>query len=244
MIRDVLTVMWKEWRDMPILRGGTKGGIVGQLIFVGIMGIFLPYSSGRSFITGGMAVFLAAWGPFVMTMSLSADAFAGEKERHTLESLLASRLPDRAIMFGKIATIVCYAWGMTLLALCLALVTVNVTHGNGTLLLYPKPIAIGAPLLGLLISVLLSGLGVLVSLKAATVRQAAQTMSYLFFVIVLIPMLGMILPKAWSLHLLQWVQRVGISGLITTVAGVLVAADIVVLGIAVSKFRRSRLILD
>jgi len=244
MMRDVLTVMWKEWRDMPILRGGLKGGIVGQVIFIGILGVFLPYTTGREFVTSGMTVFIAAWGPFVMTMSLSADAFAGERERHTLESLLASRLSDRAIMFGKIGTIVCYAWGLTILMLLLGLATVNIVHGHGKLLMYPTAIAIGSPLIALLISTLLSSLGVIVSLKAATVRQAAQTLSLIFVLVILVPMLGMVLPKAWIARLWNWVGRVGLSGVIATVVGVLFILDVVVLAIAAAKFKRSRLILE
>lgn len=244
MIRDVLTVMWKEWRDMPLLRGGVKGGIVGQLVFVGIMGIFMPMQSQAGFLTSGMALFVAAWGPFVMTMSLSADAFAGERERHTLETLLASRLSDRAILFGKIATIVCYACGMTLLILLLALVTVNVAFGQGKLLMYSKAVGLGAVSITVLISVLLSSLGVLVSLKAATVRQAAQTMSLLFLALIIVPVISTILPKEWMAHIWQWLGRVGVSGAIAALVGALAVLDVVVLGIAAKKFKRSRLILD
>jgi ABC-2 type transport system permease protein len=244
MMRDVLTVMWKEWRDMPFLRGGLKGGIIGQLLMMGIMGIFLPYSIGRDFVTGGGAVFLAAWIPMVMTMSFAADAFAGERERHTLESLLASRLSDRAIMFGKIATIVCYAWAMTMLLLLLALATVNIVHGHGKLLMYPISVGIGAPLIALLISTLLSSLGVIVSLRAATVRQAAQSLSLLFLVVFIVPVAVKVMPHAWMESLALWFGRVGMPGVIATAVGILLVLDIILLTIAAAKFKRSRLILE
>lgn len=244
MTRDVLTVMWKEWRDMPFLRGGLKGGIVGQLVFVGILGIFMPYTSGRQFVTSGMALFLAAWAPLVMTMSMAADAFAGERERKTLETLLASRLSDRAILLGKIGTIVCYAWGMTLVVLALALATVNVAYAHGKPLMYPMHTAIGAPVISLLIALLLSSLGVIVSLKAATVRQAAQTLSMLFVVVILVPILATILPKEWTARLYEWMGRVGPSGLVKAIVGGLFVIDAAVLGIAMAKFKRARLIID
>lgn len=244
MIRDTLTVMWKEWRDMPFLRGGVKGGIIGQLVFVGLLGIYLPAQAGKFFISSGMVLFLVVWGPFVLTISFSADAFAGERERHTLESLLATRLSDRAILFGKIATIVAYGWGMTLLILVLGLVTANVGYGHGKLLMYPVAVAIGAPLLGLMTALLLSGLGVIASLRAATVRQAAQTMSLLFLVVIFVPMLGMILPKEWTARLYQWLGRLGMSGILATLLGVLLILNAIVLSVAVAKFKRSKLILD
>jgi ABC-type Na+ efflux pump permease subunit len=38
------------------------------------------------------------------------DSIAGERERQTLETLLASRLPDRAILLGKVAAITLLGW--------------------------------------------------------------------------------------------------------------------------------------
>ncbi len=244
MIRDVLTVMWKEWRDMPFLRGGVKGGLIGQLIFIGILGVFMPAQYGRAFVDSGTVLFLAVWGPFVMTMSLSADAFAGERERKTLETLLASRLSDRAILLGKIATIVSYAWGMTLVILLLGLATANIGYGHGKLLMYSLPVGVGAPVLGLLVAVLLSGLGVIASLRAATVRQAAQTMSLLFVGVIVIPLIVMMLPKPWQAALFMWFGKVGMRGVIAMVLAALVAADAIVLAVASAKFRRARLILE
>ena len=52
-----------------------------------------------------------------MIISFIGDAIAGERERHTLETLLASRMPDRAILLGKVIAIVLYAWGMGVLSL-------------------------------------------------------------------------------------------------------------------------------
>ena len=64
------------------------------------------------------------------------ESFAGERERHTLGTLLASRLPDHAILLGKVAVAVGYAWVMTLMLLLVSLVVVNVTPWDGQVLLY------------------------------------------------------------------------------------------------------------
>jgi|GEM_PF-3228171 len=55
--------------------------------------------------------------------------------------------------------------------------------------MYPLSTALGAPALGLLVALLLSGLGVIASLKATTVRQAAQSLSLVFLVFVLAALL-------------------------------------------------------
>lgn len=52
------------------------------------------------------------------------DAIAGERERHTLETLLASRIGYRAILPGKLIVTVGYAWGMALVGLLLSLVVI------------------------------------------------------------------------------------------------------------------------
>ncbi len=45
------------------------------------------------------------------------DSIAGERERQTLETLLASRLPDRAIVLGKIIAVTLFGWGLLLLGM-------------------------------------------------------------------------------------------------------------------------------
>jgi len=71
-----------------------------------------------------------AWVPLFLVMGVIAYSFAGDRERHTLETLLASRLSNRAILLGKIAAAVGYALRVTLLSLAAGLVTVNVAHGR------------------------------------------------------------------------------------------------------------------
>jgi ABC-2 type transport system permease protein len=60
---------------------------------------------------------------------LISDAIAGERERHTLETLLASRISDQAILLGKVLVTVGYNWGMTLFCLLLGSVVVNLSQG-------------------------------------------------------------------------------------------------------------------
>jgi ABC-2 type transport system permease protein len=59
------------------------------------------------------------------------DAIAGERERHTLETLLASRISDRAILLGKVIVTTGYAWGTALLGLLFGLFVANLSKGQG-----------------------------------------------------------------------------------------------------------------
>lgn len=244
MFRDMTTVIWKELREIFGQRGRSKGGKTGMLIFVVVFGVVLPLQNGAEWIRSPLVLLYWSWVPFLLASGVVADSFAGERERHTLETLLASRLPDRAVLAGKIGAAVVYAWGLTLLSLLLGIVAVNMVHGRDGLLFYPAPIAAGILVLTFLVAVLASGLGVLVSLQAATVRQAQQTFS-LAFLLMFIPFLVLpMLPPALKARLLAAVS--GLDALAAALAAVLLlaAADAIVLAVADGRFRRNKLILD
>ena len=245
MIGDVLTVAWKEWRELLLLGGSLRGGRVSLVILLGVFGVFLPLQSGADWVTSPATMFYWGWLPLMLVAGAVADSFAGERERHTLETLLASRLPDRAILFGKIVAAVAYGWGIVMAMLLLSLVTVNLTARAGHLLLFPWRFAIGAPLLACLGAGLAATAGVLVSLRAATVRQAAQTLNVGILLLIFIPVIGArALPDAWKAQAGAWLMSVGMDGLLWTASVALLLLDALLLALAMARFQRSRLILD
>ena len=168
---DILTMVWKESKDL-FFQGGWRS-LIRPLIVVGIMGIYLPLQLGPQWVAlTPIAMLLLLWIPFFVIISFIGDVIAGERERHTLETLLASRMPDRAILLGKVVTTVLYAWGMGVLSLLLGLVLVDLFRTQGNWMFYPLDLFVDALVLSLLVSVLGASAGVLVSLKVATVRQA------------------------------------------------------------------------
>jgi len=244
-IGDVLTVAWKEWRELLQLGGSHRGGRFSLAILVGVFGVLLPLQSGAEWVQSPATVFYWGWVPLMLVGSAVADSFAGERERHTLETLLASRLPDRAILLGKMAAAVAYGWGLVLAMLLLSLVTVNLSARSGPWLLFPWRFAVGAPLMALLGAGLAATAGVLVSLRAQTVRQAAQTLNVGVLLLVFIPVLGIqALPEAWQTQLGAWALAVGVDGMLWPAAAVLAALDSGLLAAAFARFRRARLVLD
>ena len=245
MIGDVVTVAWKEWRELLQFGGSLRGGRFSLLILVGVFGVFLPFQAGADWVESPATVFYWGWVPLMLVGGAVADSFAGERERHTLETLLASRLPDSAILLGKILAAVSYGWGLVLVMLVLSLVTVNVTARTGPWLLFPWRFAVGAPLLALLGAGLAATAGVLVSLRAQTVRQAAQTLNIGVLLVVFIPVIGMqALPDAWQAQAVAWTMAVGVDGLLWVSVGLLVLVDVALFAAGFSRFRRSRLVLD
>jgi ABC-2 type transport system permease protein len=244
-IGDVLTVAWKEWRELLQLGGSHRGGRFSLVILIGVFGVFLPLQSGAEWVQSPATAFYWGWVPLMLVGSAVADSFAGERERHTLETLLASRLPDSAILLGKILAAVTYGWGLVLVMLLLSLVTVNLAVRTGEVLLFPWRFAVGAPLMALLGAGFAATAGVLVSLRAPTVRQAGQTLNVGILLLIFIPVLGIqALPDSWSTQLGAWAMSIGIDGLLWAAAGLLALLDLALLAVAFARFRRARLVLD
>ena len=163
MMADIGTVLWKEWRE--ILSWGGSRGKAGVLIFIGVFGILMPLEMGPAWVESPALLAYWAWVPMLLVISVIADTFAGERERHTLETLLASRLPDRAILLGKVAAAVGYGAGVTWLSLLLGLVTVNLAVRHGGMLLYSPTVALEILGLSLTSAMLAASGGALVSLR-------------------------------------------------------------------------------
>ena len=72
-------------------------------------------------------VWIIAYMANVIALSVVPDSFAGERERHTLEKLLASRLADRSILLGKYAAAILYSLVFAVIVLALGIVTAVVT---------------------------------------------------------------------------------------------------------------------
>ena len=247
MIRDIGTIVWKEAKEILFQRGNLRGGWIGLLVFVGVFGIFMPLQSGPDWVKSPVGLIIWAWVPFLLVSGVVADSFAGERERHTLETLLASRLSDRAILFGKIASSIAYGWGLTMLSVLLSLITINVVNNQGGLILYPLTIGLAIVGFSFLVATLAAGLGVLVSLRAATVRQAQQTFSIAFFLLFiplfLLPLLPN-LPEEWQARIVDIATNLNPSTIMLVAAIFLLAIDLVLNSMAMARFKRDRLILD
>ena len=127
MIADILTVASKELREILTFGGDARGrGKFSLLILVGIFGIFFPLQSGREWVTSSMSIMVWGWMPFLWVSGIVSDLFAGERERHTLEALLATRLSDQSILYGKLLASITYGVSLTWLVLLSSIVTINI----------------------------------------------------------------------------------------------------------------------
>ena len=248
MLADIWTVARKDWQEMLRAGGGARSGLLRLLAFPAILGIFLPLQAAGTWVTEPEALLSYGWLPAFLVMGVIADSFAGERERHTLETLLASRLPDRSILFGKILGAVGFGWGLTLLTLALALVTVNVAYGHGRLLLYTPAMALAATGFSFLEALVTASAGALISLHAPTVRHAQQTLTFGFLGVMAALyapfLLWYTLPSVRQLALLKAAAALSPTQAAAAAAIALAALSGTLLAVGMRRFQRARLILD
>jgi ABC-2 type transport system permease protein len=244
MITDILTIMWKERRGLFRQKGSRLRALMTLGIPVGLFGIYIPWDAGERWVSGGPSIFASALVPLMVVLFTIPDSFAGERERHTLPSLLASRLSDRSILLGKVGFAVSCGWGLTLLIHAVALVVVNGFHGQGRILFYSPGLAAAHISFSLILAALIATAGVLVSLRAGTVQEAQQLLGAVFM---LPPMLLGAVTLALSGRFPQLRPRVLLAFLgkppgATAVAAVLLLIVAALLWLAMARFRRDRLI--
>lgn len=245
MIQDIWTVMWKEWHEYAAGTGSGRGrGVIGVLIIIGIVSILLPFQvvrRGQSWVDSPLPVLInGVYLPFTILINLIADSFAGERERHTLETLLASRLSDRAILFGKVGAAAGYGWALGMVAAVVQFVVAIAAGGSG---FYPAETIVAIVVLGLLFSLLAASAGCLISLRAGTTRQAQQILGIGFMVLIFVPIIVIqLLPVSMQAGILHWLNTTAPGTIFALLVAVLVVLDVILLGIARLRFQRAELI--
>ena len=193
-LKDAGTVFWKERREV-FAPGRRHSFLVQTSLLVLLFGALVPYLQGPYWISGSYPLvlhFLLV--PLVATLPYVADAFAGEKERRTIETLLATRISEGGVFLGKFLGVWFVAYVQTLAVIVVGWAMLNVYNYVELRLplpfLYPGP-ATFLLLIGSACSTALStGLGALISLRSETVRGAQQASGVLLLGLSLLLMLG------------------------------------------------------
>lgn len=246
MHKDILTVMWKESKSLLRYSDNRWKAIAILVTPIALFGILIPIQFREGWLANGWSLAIAFFTPLILITSTIAESFAGERERHTLETLLASRLPDRAILFGKLLTSVIFGWGMTLLLLFVSLLVVNLLDGKSGFQNYRPDILWLDILASLLMAGFVSSLGIVISLHSRTVQAASQSMILMLFMPFLLLqavafLLPTILPKSTVTAL---AAQLNFTNIVLIILAILLVVDIFLFLGAISRFQRARLILS
>lgn len=243
MIADIRTVVWKEWRSIWGGRARRQILLTGGMLSV--WAVIFPIQMGERFVTdpvmmGVQAIIL----PMVVAGIVVPDAIAGERERHTLRTLLASRLPDRSILFGKLGFAVVLGWAGSPFLLAIALVVTNLVASDRAPLFYDPAMLVGALLLAFLVALFTGAIGIFVSMRAATAQEAQQ----MTIMGVMVP--GMVLGVGATLLFVQrelarqvidWLGSAEAGYLFVGIVIVIAVVDVALVIAADRRFRRGRL---
>lgn len=237
---DLKTVMWKESRSW-LRYQGSKARTIMTLISPLFLAIYLPIASETDWTETYWPLIMAFMVPTIIAGLTVPDSFAGEKERYTLPTLLASRLPDRAILFGKMIFGILTGTLIGLVMLVVGLIVVNIAHGQGEFLFYGPKLLVAYLAVSLLMATITTGAGVLISMRSQTAQEASQI---LISLLLMPPMLlgfgaTMLLNRAGD-----WLQNLDGDLVVLGLAAVLLVAAVALVLAAVNRFRRSRLVFS
>jgi ABC-2 type transport system permease protein len=245
MMRDILTVAWKEWLEFRDQLLRLRRGGLSALIVILMLGIVTPLQMGPLWMSSPLM--LAYW-PLLssgMVSTLIADAFAGERERHTLETLLSTRLSDTSILLGKVLAAIMYGLVFTFANVLVGAITLTIRHyGDGVLAPDATHLGYMFVLVTLACSTL-AGVGVFISLKAATVRQAQQTLGIIMMILFIGPVLFIqFLDSAGRVSLATRLTGLGTGRLVAWTSAILLAVSAILILMAMARFKRGKLALD
>lgn len=252
MIQDIRAVLWKEWRELMRQPGGwTVSGWRSNLVAMVAMGVWFGIGyKPISFWSVG-AGYVAVGGVIMVLLQMGPDSVAGERERHTLGTLLSTNVAGRALYLGKAGAATCYGYGIGLVLLAATLAASTIRRGEpAPLLLQPLELA-AALVAGLPVIVLAALVGVCVSARAATVRQAQQTAMAAVFILFLAPSLLMVLlvalipregdPPEWLRSIVVPVFELGAHTWSLIAVGLVLVLNVVAFRVGARFFERDRL---
>ena len=170
--------------------------------------------------------------PLMVSGVIASDSFAGEKERKTIEALLAAPLTDGELLMGKILVGFAPAMGVTLLSFALYTAMVDaLTFGRFGFLLLPNLtwivmilfLAPAASLLGI-------GACVIISSRVKGFREAQQLSALL-----VVPVLVLLFGQAAGFLIMG-------PGTLLALTVMVLVVDAALFGVGVSLFNRERIL--
>lgn len=240
MIADIRTIIWKEWKEIFFQYRKINISLAMRFIALGVASVLPVILAGGDWLTAPVVIILAIWIPLLTVTEIVGDTFAGERERNTLQTLLASRLSDLSILIGKVLSTGIYGWINVILMLIISLIATNILNWGDGFSFYSPLILMGSLLAGLLISLATALSGVIISLKSPTVKSAQQNLSSAFIMVVLSIF---IIIRYLPINLWDIANDSSVWKLILFLSLGLIIIDTVLFLIAHKRFRREKLLL-
>jgi ABC-2 type transport system permease protein len=204
-----------------------------------LLAFYAAWGSGTRWVELPVPVVPALLVAVLAVIIVVPESFAGERERHTLETLLSTRLTDSSIVYGKMIVALVTAMVLVGVVLILGLVTVNIFHYNGEVLLYTLPNLSFCLAASLIASIMVTAVGILISLRSETIQEATQTLAGAILVPPIV--IGMLL-LAFREEFVRLIVTMDGRLPAMIIVGTLVGATIALVIAARLRFKRSTLL--
>lgn len=238
-MREILVVARKEFREQLRQRRDLLRYLWFAIVFGGLFPLTNAGQGVQALVTGSLP--WLAYAGIVTASSTTVGTFFLERQRGTLETLLATPLSDLAIFAGKVAFSLFISLLSVLTAVLVELVAVNAMllmapqslRGAEVPFSFPPLVYFALFVTGTLVLTYVIGAGTLISLRVRSIRTAN--------------LLGLLatLPLGMVVGLLGLVVRPGLSwGFVLALTAALVAVDAVALRVALALFSRETVVLN
>ena len=171
--------------------------------------------------------------PIMASSVIAADSFAGEKERKTIEALLATPISDSELFLGKVLVSFIPSMMVTVLAFAVYSAVVDVsmfTATGGRLLLPNMNWALTIFLLSPALAMASISLTVMVSARVRGFREAQQISAVL-----LLPILGLVFSQITGIAFFGPIIILGLTAVLT-------AAAVIIFRVSVKVFGREQIL--
>jgi ABC-2 type transport system permease protein len=228
-VNEIAIIVRKELTELVSDRQSFSGTLIQASVVILLCGVFVPSRGPALFGHPTELVMIFAIFPSLVGAVFSADSFAGERERNTLETLLATPVSDRAIYLGKVLAAVGISVTCALVALAAALVTAHLQGEDAWAELGLSGVALlagGA----LAFALTATAVATAISSRLRVARSAQQMSSILTLVLSML-----------FLWLTTLVPLASPWGQVLAVEGVLTALGLAALALGLRTFTRHRL---
>lgn len=222
-MNDILTVTIKELKEAFLAKSIWRTYGIALLL-----ALFFSYVNRDNGIIA--LVVFAMLISFAMAGTMSRDAFLGERERKTLEPLLATRLPGYSIYLGKVAAIFISSYLVVTLSMLLEIAMLKTFFD---VLLVLNPLVFFLALLGSAPFILyIASVGTLVSMRIKDQRSGS-----------LILLASIMVPAIIGKHIIgQWWLYIGFNGFLLLIVGLTIITSIIIMAVSLVCFDREKLL--
>ena len=237
-LQDIRTVLWKERKSL-LWTQGTRWRAVLPLLSPLFLAAYIPWQAGLDWLHGYVSLLVCFVVPLLLVGISIPESFAGERERHTLPTLLASHLSDRAIVLGKLGACIAFSFVALVVALVIGLAVANGSDWQGHFVFYRPAVLLIDVGAAFLVALLAGSAGILISLRSKSVQGATQALMGIFFVPPLLFSMGAMFFRE---SIIPLVERLSFMATLGGALGGIAVMDIILVGLVFTRFRRSRLL--